>query len=108
MKKLTAHLLALTMGLFLVACSSVDRQPAVDAYNELCENYNKFVELGNANIDSIAEEDVEFLNSIAAGIDEYGETLNGDTELTQEEVDEMVEMFKEFNAAVKEALDNWE
>lgn len=108
MKKLTALLLALVMGLSLVACGGVDTQPAIDAYNELCENYNKFVDLGNANLDSIPAEDVEFFNGIAAAIDEYGAKLDSGAEFTQEEVDEMVEMFEEFNGIIEETLAAWE
>ena len=109
MKKLITLVLALVMCLSLVACiGGVDTQPAIDSYNELTENYNKFVELGNAHIDEIAAEDVAFFNEIAAAIDEYGMKLESDTEFTQEEVDEMVEMFDELNGIIVETLEIWE
>lgn len=109
MKKLITFVLVLVMCLSLVACGGgVDTQPAIDSYNELTENYNKFVELGNAHLDEIAEEDVEFFNEIAAAIDEYGTKLESDTEFTQEEVDEMVEMFDELNGIIVETLEAWE
>jgi exopolyphosphatase/pppGpp-phosphohydrolase len=37
-------------------------------------------------------------------ITQYGEKLESDAELAQEEIDEMVEMFNEFNATIEEYL----
>lgn len=107
MKKLITLLLALVMSINLVACG-VDTQPAIDAYNELAENYNKFVDLGNENLESIPQEDVEFFNELATVIDDYGTKLGNGTEFTQEEVDEMVEMFDELNGIIAETLEEWE
>ena len=104
MRKLTALLLALVMGLSLVACGGPDKQPAIDAYNELVENYNNFVDLANENLDSFSEEDIEFFNGCADVITEYGEKLDSGAEFTQEEIDEMVEMFEEFNGIIEEGL----
>ena len=104
MKKLAALLLALVMCLSLAACGGVDTQPAIDAYNELTENYNEFVDYANADLDSYTQEDIDLMNGCAAVIDEYGAKLGSDTEFTQEEVDEMVEMFEEFNGIIEEFL----
>ena len=104
MKKIAALLLALVMCLSLVACGGPDKQPAVDAYNKLAQNYNTFVEQENENLDSWAEEDIAYMNEIAAVITEYGTKLSGGTEFTQEQIDEMVEMFNEFNAVIEEYM----
>lgn len=104
MKKLITLLAAMVLCINLVACGGVDTQPAVDAYNELCENYNKFVDIGNENLDAFTEEDIEFFNTCASAIDEYGKELENRTDFTQEEVDEMVEMFEEFNGIIEEAI----
>ena len=104
MKRVIALLLALVLSLSLVACGGPDKQPAVDAYNKLAQNYNTFVEQENENLDSWAEEDIEYMNEVAAAITEYGTKLSGDTEFTQEQIDEMVEMFNEFNAVIEEYL----
>ena len=104
MKKLIALVLALVLSLSLVACGGPDSQPAIDAYNKLAENYNTFVEQENENLDSWAEEDIEYMNQIAEVINEYAEKLSGDTEFTQEEIDQMVEDFNEFNAVIEEYL----
>ena len=101
MKKIVALLLALVMCLSLVACGGPDKQPAVDAYNKLAQNYNTFVEQENENLDSWEEEDIEYINQIADVITQYGEKLESDTEFTQEQIDEMVEMFDEFNATIE-------
>ena len=104
MKRVIALLLALVLSLSLVACGGPDKQPAVDAYNKLAQNYNTFVEQENENLDSWAEEDIEYMNQVADVNTQYGEKLESDTEFTQEQIDEMVEMFNEFNAVIEEYL----
>lgn len=52
MKKLMAMLAAMLLCVSLVACGGVDTRPAIDAYNELCDNYNKIVDMVNEDIDS--------------------------------------------------------
>ena len=104
MKKIAALLLALVMCLSLVACGGPDKQPAVDAYNKLAQSYNTFVEQENENLDSWAEEDIEYMNQVADVITQYGTKLSGDTEFTQEQIDEMVGMFNEFIAVIEEYL----
>ena len=104
MKKIIALVLALVLSLALVACGGPDSQPAIDAYNKLAQNYNTFVEQENENLDSWAEEDIEYMNEIASVITEYSEKLSGNTEFTQEQIDEMVEMFNEFNAVIEDFL----
>ena len=104
MKKMIALVLVLVMCLTLVACGGPDRQPAIDSYNTLADNYNAFVEIANADLSGWTEEDIEFFNACADVITEYGEKLESSDALTQEELDEMIEMFDEFNAIIEEAL----
>lgn len=104
MKKLIALLLALVMCLTVVACGGPDRQPAIDSYNRVCENYNKFADIANEDIEAWADEDIEFFNACATYLEEQGELLGSDAELTQEELDEMVDMFDEFNGVIEEFL----
>ncbi len=104
MKKLSALLVVLALCFSLVACGAPDVQPAIDAYNTLAANYNEFVDVANEDLSGWATEDIEYFNSIAAVITEYGEKLQSDTAFTQEEIDEMVAKFNECNAAVEEVL----
>ena len=108
MKKLHTILLATVLCLSLVGCggSGPDKQPAIDAYNELTENYNKFVEITNEDLSGWSEEDIDYMNSIADAITQYGEQLESDSELTQEQLDEMVEACNEFNGIIEEYLAN--
>ncbi len=46
------------------------------------------------------------MNSIADAITQYGEQLKSDDELTQEQLDEMVEACNEFNGIIEEYLEN--
>ena len=106
MKKFTALLLTLVLCLSMVACGSSDpdKQPAIDSYNTLAENYNAFVDIANKDLSAWGEEDIEFMNNCADVINEYGTKLDSDEELTQEEIDEMVDMFDEFNGIIEEYL----
>lgn len=107
MKKIITLFVTIAMCINLVACGGVDTQPAIDSYNTLADNYNQLVDLINAEIDDVDQEDVDFMNQLAASIDEYGTKLDNGTEFTQEEVDEMVEMFDELNDVVVDAINNW-
>ena len=105
MKKLISLILVLDMCLSLAACSSgPDKQPAIDSFNRVTETYNAFVEVANENLEYFTDEDIELFNACAAYLEEQGEILGSDTELTQEELDEMIEMFDEFNGFIEEAL----
>ncbi len=108
MKKLLTILLAAALCLSLAACgdSAPDKQPAIDAYNELVENYNKFVDITNEDLSDWSEEDIDYMNSIADVITQYGKQLESDTELTQEQLDEMVEACNEFNGIIEEYLES--
>lgn len=108
MKKLLTILLVTVLCLSLAACGSSgpDKQPAIDAYNELAENYNKFVEISNEDLSGWSEEDIDFMNSIADEITKYGEQLESDDELTQEQLDEMIEACNEVNDIIEEYLAN--
>ena len=106
MKKFTALKLTLVLCFSMVACgrSGPDKQPAIDSYNTLAENYNAFVDIANKDLSAWGEEDIEFMNNCADVINEYGTKLDSDEELTQEEIDEMVDMFDEFNGIIEEYL----
>ena len=105
MKKLTALFLAIVMSLSLVACGGgPDKQPAIDAYNQVSKTYNEFVEIANHDLSGWAEEDIDFMNSCADLLSEYADKLEGDTEFTQEEIDEMVDMFNEFNGVIEDFM----
>lgn len=107
MKKIITLLVTIVMCINLVACGGIDTQPAIDSYNTLTENYNQFVDLVNAAIDDVDPADIDFMNQLATSLDEYGTKLSDGTEFTQEEVDEMVEMFDELNDVVVDAINNW-
>jgi hypothetical protein len=106
MKKFIALLMALVMVLSLVACGSdaPDKQPAIDSFNAAIEVYNEFVEVANADIDSLSDEEIEYFNAISAYLEEQGALLGSDEALSQEQIDEMVEMFDEFAGVMQEIM----
>ena len=62
------------------------------------------MDIANEDLSAWGEEDIEFMNNCADVINEYGTKLDSDEELTQEEIDEMVDMFDEFNGIIEEYL----
>ena len=105
MKRMIALLLALVLCLSLIACDSgPDRQPAIDSYNRVSQTYNEFVELANQDLSGWTQEDIDFFNEIADFLNENCAKLESSEELTQEELDEMVEMFDEFDGVMKEVI----
>ena len=109
-KKLIALFMVLMMCLSLAACGSdaPDVQPAIDSYNRVSDSFNRFAALVNENIDVFPAEDIEMYNGIADLLNEYADKLENGTEFTQEEIDEMIEMFDELDVALKEILAEYE
>ena len=64
------------------------------------------MEISNEDLSGWSEEDIDYMNSIADAITQYGEQLESDDELTQEQLDEMVEACNEFNGIIEEYLEN--
>jgi len=108
MKKLLAILMILVMCVSLVACGGADKQPAIDSYNQLATIYNTFVDISNQDLSGWTDEDIEFFNGCADVITDYGTKLETEDNFTQEEVDEMVEMFDEFRGIIEEYLEEYE
>ena len=59
MKKLASVMLVLLLCVTLVACGGPDKQPAIDAYNTLANNYNTFANIANENLAAWDAEDIE-------------------------------------------------
>ncbi|MDO4564790.1 MAG: hypothetical protein Q4C04_04175 [Clostridia bacterium] len=92
MKKTIALILTLVLALSLIACSSgADKQPAIDAYNEASEAYNELAELFNSYSELVDPSMLSSFEDMGDIMDSYNELLSGDQELTQEQVDEIVE-----------------
>ena len=104
MKKLMSLFLALIMCLSLAACGGPDKQPAIDAFNDCSDTFNEFAEIVNANLDAYTEDEIEFLNGCADVLNEYAGKLETKNDFTQAEIDEMIDMFKEFDAVLEEYL----
>lgn len=104
MKKLMSLFLALVMCLSLAACGGPDKQPAIDAFNDCSDTFNEFAEVANANLEAFTDEEIEFFNACADLLNEYADKLETRDDFTQEEIDEMVDMFKEFDTILEEYL----
>jgi hypothetical protein len=108
MKKILAFVLALVLSLSLVACGGVDKQPAIDAFNKTSAAFNEVAAVINADIDAYNPEDVATLTELANVLKQHGELLSGNTEITEEQLDEMIAWYAEVDqwvASVKALLE---
>ena len=93
MKKLIAILLTLVMCISMVACGGADKQPAIDAFNATSAKFNEMSAKVNENIDLFPDETISTLTDMANLLNEYKDLLQGDTEIEQEKLDEIIAWF---------------
>ncbi len=95
MKRLVALLLAVIMCFALVACGGPDRQPAIDAFNEASAAFDALANEVNANPDAYAQEVFDTLNEMADVMLQHKELLEGEEEISQEKLDEMMAWYED-------------
>lgn len=99
MQKLTALIMAVAMSLSLVACGGgPDRQPAIDAMNKASAAYNEVADKMNEKIDIYPQDMVDDLNEMVDIVNEQVDRLNSDEELTQEDLDAIIEVAAQVEA----------
>ena len=107
MKKLIALVLAFVMGLSIVACTGPDKQPAIDAFNQAKDAFNEVAAVINSEPEAYAEEVIDTMVEMANLLQQHGELLGGDQEISQEALDEMIAWYadvEEWVADVKAEL----
>jgi len=95
MKKLITIVLAAVMCLALVACGGPDRQPAIDAFNKAKDAFNEVATVINADIESYDEEVIDTMIEMSEVLEQHKALLEGEDELTQEKLDEMIAWYGE-------------
>ena len=91
MKKVVALLLAVVMCIALVACGGgVDRQPAIDAFNAASSAFDEVANIINADPEVYDQEVIDTMIEMSEVMTEHKALLEGDDELTQETLDEMI------------------
>lgn len=107
MKKITSLLLALIMCMSLVACGGPDRQPAMDAFNKTSNAFNEVAAVINENPDAYDQEVIDAMVEMANVLNQHKELLESDTEIDEEQLNEMIAWYgtvDEWVAAAKEEL----
>jgi len=105
MKKLISLLLALVMCLSLVACGGgVDKQPAIDAFNSAVTKFDELSTEMNKNIQLYPEDLVDTMIEMSEGLAEHKAILEGEQELSQEDVDMLVGVFNDVENWVDETM----
>ena len=108
MKKIIAFVLALVLSLALVACGGANKQPAIDAFNKTSTAFNEVAAFINADIEAYDPDDVATLTELANVLKQHAELLSGNTEISEEQLDEMIAWYAEVDewvAAMRTALD---
>ncbi len=93
MKRITSLLLALIMCLSLVACGAPDRQPAMDAFNKTSAAFNEIGAVINADPGAYDQEVIDTMVEMANLLNQYKEILEGDNDLSEEDLDNMIAWF---------------
>lgn len=93
MKKLLTFALAMVMCVALAACGGPDKQPAIDAFEKTSASFNEVAAVINADPDSYPDELITIMIDMANALNEHKQLLASDTELTEEKLNEMIEMY---------------
>ena len=93
MKKLIALALAMILCLALVACGGPDRQPAIDAFNKAKDAFNEVANTINADIEAYDPELVDAMIEMAGVLEDHKARLESDEEISQEQLDAMIEWY---------------
>ena len=107
MKKITSLLLTLIMCMSLVACGGPDKQPAMDAFNKTSNAFNEVAVAINENPEAYDQEVIDTMIEMANVLNQHKELLESDTELDEEQLNEMIAWYgtvDEWVAAAKEEL----
>ena len=102
MKKLVGILMVMLLSVTLVACGGVDKQPAIDAFNNATSVYDALVNEINADISAYPQELIDVMMEMSEALLENKAILEGDQELTQEQIDAMIAAFGSVEKWAKE------
>ena len=102
MKKFVGILMVMLLSVTLVACGGVDKQPAIDAFNNATSVYDALVNEINADISAYPQELIDVMMEMSEALLENKAVLEGDQELTQEQIDAMVAAFGDVEKWAKE------
>lgn len=102
MKKIVGILMVMLLSVTLVACGGVDKQPAIDAFNNATSVYDALVNEINADISAYPQELIDVMMEMSEVMLENKAVLEGDQELTQEQIDAMIAAFGNVEKWAKE------
>ena len=105
MKKLFSMILAMVMCVSLTACGGgVDKQPAIDAFNSANTAFTELANKVNADIEAYPDDLIDVMTDMSGMLSEYKALLEGDQELTEENITEIIGVFNQVETWAKESL----
>lgn len=93
MKKIISCLVVLTMCISLAACGGTDKQAAIDAFNKASTSFNEVANVINANPDAYDQDVIDTMVEMADVLQQHKELLEGDTEIEEDKLNEMIEWY---------------
>ena len=93
MKKIISCLVVLTMCISLAACGGTDKQAAIDAFNKASTSFNEVANAINANPDAYDQDVIDTMVEMADVLQQHKELLEGDTEIEEDKLNEMIEWY---------------
>ena len=84
------------MCLSLVACGGgPDKQPAIDAFNKAKDSFNEVAAEINKEPEAYSEDVIDTMVQMANLLEEHGDLLSSDEELSEEQLNEMIAWYAE-------------
>lgn len=93
MKKIISCLVVLTMCISLAACGGTDKQAAIDAFNKASTSFNEVANAINADLDAYDQDVIDTMVEMADVLQQHKELLEGDTEIEEDKLNEMIEWY---------------
>lgn len=107
MKKLLNSVLAAITVLALVfcfaGCGNSKKDEAIDAFNSTSSSFNEVATLINENSSAIDADIISTFQEMSALLTQYKGILEGDSDISDEKYDEMIEWFSSVNDWTKDA-----
>lgn len=93
MKKIIVLMLAMIMVISLVACGDSKKQELIDSFNEASDEFNETAEYMNAHLDQVDDELISVSQQMSELLTQYKNIIEGDTEISDEQQQEMIDWF---------------
>ena len=93
LSKILAAITVLALVFCLAGCGNSKKDEAIDAFNSTSASFNDVATLINENSSAIDGDIIETFQEMSALLSQYKDILEGNSEVSDEKYDEMIEWF---------------